>query len=89
MNRNRIVTILLVIFSFFSFFFLFNYSKEDIFAQTSCPSNIDPDSIECLDYLTEQLGSLEKKNRVYEEQIRALKEIDIGIEEKKRQESPQ
>ena len=60
MNRNRIITILLVIFSFFSFFFLFNYSKEDIFAQTSCPSNIDPDSIECLDYLTEQLGSLEK-----------------------------
>lgn len=82
MNRNRIVTILLVIFSFFSFFFLFNYSKVDIFAQTSCPSNIDPDSIECLDYLTEQLGSLEKKQVTIQKQIANEEYQQLSLQEK-------
>jgi TolA-binding protein len=43
----------------------------------------------------EQIRALEKKNRdlegqirTFEEKTRALKEIDIGIEEKKRQEAP-
>jgi outer membrane protein assembly factor BamD (BamD/ComL family) len=35
----------------------------------------------------EQIKTLENKNRELEDQIRALKEIDIGIEEKKRQEA--
>jgi len=69
MNRNRIVTILLVIFSFFSFFFLFNYSKEDIFAQTSCPSNIDPASPECLNYLKDQLYGLQKQQGALQSKI--------------------
>ncbi len=77
MNRNRIVTILLVIFSFFSFFFLFNYSKVDIFAQTSCPSNMESNSEECFNYLNEQLSIIKGQigtieNRLKEEEYQQL-----------------
>ena len=82
MYRNRIVTILLVIFSISSFFFLFSYSEKDVFAQVSCPSNIDPDSIECLDYLTEQHGNLQKNQISIQKQIANEEYQQLSLQEK-------
>ncbi|MDD4561135.1 MAG: hypothetical protein PHI80_01685 [Candidatus Dojkabacteria bacterium] len=82
MNRNRIVTILLVIFSFFSFFFLFNYSKEDIFAQTSCPSNMDPNSEQCLDYLNQQVIKLNKDDAFIRKNLRNEEYQQLNLKEK-------
>ena len=82
MNRNRIVTILLVIFSFFSFFFLFNYSKVDIFAQTSCPSNIDPDSVECKEYLEAQHALLQKEKGKVQAQLKDEEYQQLSLKDK-------
>ena len=69
MYRNRIVTILLVMFSIFSFFFLFSYSEKDVFAQVSCPSNIDPSSPACLNYLRDQQYTLQKQQGALQSKI--------------------
>lgn len=69
MYRNRIVTILLVMFSIFSFFFLFSYSEKDVFAQVSCPPDMKPESAACLNYLRDQLYTLQKQQGALQSKI--------------------
>jgi peptidoglycan hydrolase CwlO-like protein len=72
MKRTRFTTIFLIIFSLFSFLFILNYEEERVFAQTSCPSYIDPDpySQKCLDYMHEQLDKIEKEKGAVQKRLK-------------------
>lgn len=77
MKRIRIGTIFLVIFSLFSFLFLFSYTEEKVFAQASCPPSMDPSSRECLNFLRDQLNTLQRQqgalqSRISEEEYQQL-----------------
>jgi len=50
-----------------SLIFLISFPKES--RAISCPDYMDPSSIECLDYLREQLDALSKENQNIEEQL--------------------
>jgi len=57
--------------------------KENILAEeTLCPSHIDPDSIECLDYLRDQLGDINDSNSKIEDQLQDEAYKQLSLEEK-------
>lgn len=81
-RRNILVTIGLVFFLVFSFIFLSSYKDDPVFAQASCPSSMDPDSIECLDYLRNQLGLLEKQQGTIQKQLKDEEYQQLTLSEK-------
>jgi len=50
-----------------SLIFIISFPKES--RAVSCPSSMDPSSIECLDYLRDQLNKLAKENQSIENQL--------------------
>lgn len=82
MNRKRGIIISVLLFFSFSFGFLVTYKEEKVLAQASCPSNINPDSIECLDYLRNQLGVLQKQQGTIQKQLEDEEYEQLSLQEK-------
>lgn len=60
--KKRIIgmfTIFVILFASLSL--ISHLSSQKVLAQASCPEYINPDSLECLDYLRNQLGSLQNQ----------------------------
>lgn len=60
--KKRIIgifTIFVILFA--SLLLISRLSSQKVLAQASCPEYINPDSLECLDYLRNQLGSLQNQ----------------------------
>jgi murein DD-endopeptidase MepM/ murein hydrolase activator NlpD len=53
-----------------------------VLAQASCPSHIDPDSLECLDYLRDQLGQLKQQQGTIQKQLEAEEYQQLSLNEK-------
>jgi peptidoglycan hydrolase CwlO-like protein len=76
-KRGIVLTILLLLFSTLVFVGLISYYDKPVYAQSSCPAHIPPDSIECLDYLRNQLSILQQQqgtiqNRIKDEEYQQL-----------------
>jgi len=76
------ITILVLLFSFVCFVGLGSYYEKPVLAQASCPSYIDEDSLECLDYLREQLGKLKGQQGVLQKQLEAEEYQQLSLNEK-------
>ncbi len=81
-KKNILITIGLVFLFTVSFLLLSSYKEEHVFAQTTCPSNIDPDSLECLDYLRNQLGILQKQQGNIQKQLKNEEYQQLSLTEK-------
>jgi peptidoglycan hydrolase CwlO-like protein len=83
MNRKSIlVTIWVLLFSAISFLFMASYSEEHIYAQTTCPSTMNPDSVECLNYLRKQLEIIQKEQGKIEKQLKDEEYQQLTLQEK-------
>lgn len=75
-------TILLVATIIFSFLFISLHQKNSVLAQASCPPNIDPDSIQCLEYLERQISILEKQQGTLQKQLKNEEYQQLSLQEK-------
>lgn len=82
MKRRISVTILVVLFSFVCFVGLSRYYEKPVLAQAKCPSHMNEDSIECLDYLRDQLGKLKQQQGTIERQLEAEEYQQLTLSEK-------
>lgn len=82
MNRKSFVKILIILlFATLSFTILSNYRVPHAYA-VSCPSSMNPDSIECLDYLRDQLEKIQKQQGSIEKQLDAEAYAQLSLQEK-------
>jgi len=81
-KRNIVITIFLVIFSISFFFGLGRYYEKPVFAEVSCPSTMEPDSIECLDYLNEQATNLRKSESSLQKKLQDEEYEQLNLTEK-------
>jgi peptidoglycan hydrolase CwlO-like protein len=81
-RKNILVIIGLVFFLIFSFIFLSSYKDEPVFAQASCPSSMDPDSSECLNYLYLQLEILREQEGTIQKQLEDEEYQQLTLSEK-------
>lgn len=82
LKRKIFFTILILLFSSFSFFVLSSYKEKAVFAQASCPSNMDPNSQECYEYLLDQLESLKKQETSMQKQLEKEEYNQLSLQEK-------
>ena len=61
---------------------LLAYYDKPVLAEASCPSHINPESIECLDYLRNQLGEVQNKQRNLQKQIANEEYQQLSLQEK-------
>ena len=80
--KKIFLTILLIFFSGISFCFLSSYVDEKVYAESSCPSSMDPDSRECFDYLQEQLKRLKKEESNMQSKIADVEYQKMSLSEK-------
>ena len=59
-----------------------SYKDEPIYAQSSCPSDMDPNSIKCRDYLLNQLDILEKQKGTIQKQLKDEEYQQLSLQEK-------
>lgn len=64
------------------FTLLSSYNIKPVVAQAECPSNIHPDSLECLDYLRNQLGIIEKQQGTIQKQLKDVEYQKLSLAEK-------
>lgn len=69
MFKKILFTIFVVVFSLLSFFYLSSYHDKAVYAEVSCPEEMDPESYECREYLLEQSYALEKQIANIEKQL--------------------
>jgi peptidoglycan hydrolase CwlO-like protein len=81
-KKNIVLTIFLGVFSLSFFFGLSRYYEKPVFAEVSCPSYIDPDSLECLDYLREQMGIVQDQQSSLQRQLEAEEYEQLSLQEK-------
>lgn len=68
---------------FLSFLLLGSLSQTSkVSAETLCPSNLDPDSIECLDYLRDALSDINKTQGKLESQLNNEQYQQLSLQEK-------
>ncbi len=83
MRRKRFVlTTILVLFSFSFFLGLLSYYEKPLFAQSSCPSDIDANSEACLQYLQNQLTEIQKQQNRVEKKLKAEEYEQLSLQEK-------
>lgn len=84
MNRRKNIYTILSIFlvGLFSFFILLAYKHEPVVAQAKCPSYMNPSSVECLDYLRDQLAIIQKKQGSIQKQLKDIEYKKLSLEEK-------
>lgn len=77
------ITILVVITVVLSTFLLVRLDDNNkVLAQTSCPSYINPDSLECLDYLRNQLGLLQNQQGNIQKLLKNEEYQQLSLQEK-------
>jgi len=82
MNKKRFVKILIILlFVTLSFVLLAKPYVKETYA-VSCPSNIDPDSIECLDYLRDQQEKIQKQQGSIQKQLGNEAYQQLSLQEK-------
>jgi peptidoglycan hydrolase CwlO-like protein len=81
-RKNIVITIFLVVLSISFLFGLSRYYEEPVFAEVSCPSHIDPDSLECLDYLRKQMEIVQKQQSSLQRQLEEEEYEQLTLEEK-------
>ena len=84
MNKKGFVKILgILLFVTLSFVFLSKpiIPVSEVYA-ASCPSTMNPDSIECLDYLRDQLEKIQKQQGSIEKQLNAEAYQQLSLQEK-------
>lgn len=69
MNNKILKTILILILGVFSFILLNHHSTQPAQATSPCPSYMDPNSVECFDYLSDQLGNLVDEQGTLQDQL--------------------
>jgi len=83
MNKQKIgITILVLLFSLFSFVVLSKYYDKPVLAQTSCPEGMASDSVECFNYLQEQLVRLQGQQGTIEKQLKEEEYEQLTLSEK-------
>ncbi len=80
--KKLLLSTIFVIFSSISFLFLASYKDIPVYAQASCPSYMNPDSIECLDYLRNQLGILQNQQGTIQKQLKNEEYQQLSLQEK-------
>lgn len=78
---KTVLTIFLAFLLSFSFVFLSSYN-EKTYAAISCPSNIDPNSQACIDYLNNELSKLEKEQNSIQKKLKAEEYQQLSLTEK-------
>lgn len=81
---RKLKTVLTIFFAFFlsfSFIFLSTYN-EKTYAAISCPSNIDPNSQACIDYLNNELSKLENQQNSIQKKLKAEEYQQLSLTEK-------
>lgn len=82
MKKKLLITIAIIITVLFSFLLLASYKDTPVLAQASCPPNINPDSLECLDYLRNQLGLLQNQQGNIQKQLKSEEYQQLSLQEK-------
>lgn len=81
MNKRRLL-ILSVIAILISFVGLLLYDTNPVIAQVSCPPHINPDSLECLDYLREQLSIVQGQQSNIQKKLKDEEYQQLSLQEK-------
>lgn len=80
---KRLSFTILVIFTIvLSTFLLVRLDDNKVLAQASCPPNINPDSIECLDYLRNQLGLVQNQQGNIQKLLKNEEYQQLSLQEK-------
>ncbi|MHC1716273.1 MAG: hypothetical protein AB9915_00020 [Candidatus Dojkabacteria bacterium] len=77
---NIVLTIFLLL--SFTFSLVFFSSDKVIYAQTECPSNIDPNSQACVDYLNNQINKLQKERGTISKDLKEEEYQQLSLTEK-------
>lgn len=82
-RKNITYTILGILFlGVLSFALLLSYKHEPVVAQTQCPPHMAPSSVECLDYLRDQLAIIQKQQGNIQNQLKSVEYQKLSLEEK-------
>lgn len=81
--KKTVFTILgLVFVGLFSFMALMSFRVEPVVAQVKCPSNMDPNSMQCYQYLQEQATLIEKQKNKVQKELKDIEYQKLSLEEK-------
>ena len=81
-KKNIVLTIFLVVFSISFFFGLSSYYEKPVSAEVGCPSNMEPNSTECWDYLNEQATKLKKNESSLQKKLQDEEYEQLNLVEK-------
>lgn len=82
-TKNTVHTIISLLFlGIFSFVILSLYKMDFAIAQAECPSYMKPSSVECLDYLRDQLTILQRQQGNIQNQLKSVEYQKLSLEEK-------
>lgn len=80
---KKIVKIAVLVLSFLGvFFLLFLYKDKNVYASASCPSTMNPDSMECLNYLKDQLEKLQNQQSSLQKQLSSEEYAQLSLQGK-------
>ena len=83
MLKKNITRILGILFLTLIFFGVLNYNYTPIVeAETLCPSTMDPDSVECLDYLRDQMTALKNEQSTLQSKLKQEEYEQLSLQEK-------
>lgn len=83
MKRKKFVlTIAILLTTFGLFGFLTSYNSKPVLADVKCPPHINPDSLECLDYLRQQLGIVQGQQSNIQKKLKDEEYQQLSLQEK-------
>jgi len=81
--KKTVFTILGLFFiGILSFFILSLYRYNPVIAQAECPAHMSPSSVECLDYLRQELNKIDKQQGNIQRQLKNVEYQKLSLEEK-------
>lgn len=81
--KKTVFTILgLFVIGILSFLSFITFNVGPVIAQAECPSYMKPSSVECLDYLREQLALIQKQQGNIQNQLKGVEYQKLSLEEK-------
>lgn len=82
MKKKIVITIFVFLLTTFLLTILSTSARVPVLAQVSCPSNIPPNSVECLDYLRNQANALEKEQIKIQKRLSNEEYQQLSLQEK-------
>lgn len=83
MKRKKFVlTVAILLTTFGLFGFLTSYNSKPVLADVKCPPHINPDSLECLDYLRQQLGIVQGQQSNIQKKLKDEEYQQLSLQEK-------